>query len=351
MARISEIHYSNTHASSTGIGEFFEVALAPGENPADFFVSTYNENGNVFIDIALTTTGITSSVDPDTGETIYVIAGATFGFVLTDPDGGGSNNEAVALTDVSGPTNVVIDFYDVGGGTTAIEASNGAAAGATSTNLAGDFGASIQFNQPNPNTPVFGTANPGDAGILCFVAGTVIQTQQGDVPVEQLAAGDQIVTLDNGLQPIRWIGSRRVSGVGRFAPYRISAGHFGAKSDVWLSPAHRVLVTDWRAQMFFGQPQVLAAANMLQNHPGVSCVPQDTVTYYHMLFDEHQIVLSDGLASESFFPGPYALSTLEAAAQEEVLTLFPELAHGSGAYGQSSRTILRAFEVDMLLAH
>ena len=98
MARISEIHYSNTHASSTNVGEFFEVALAPGEDPADFFVSTYNQDGNVNLDIALTDPGITSSVDAGSGETIYVISGATFGFLLTDPNGGANNNEAVALT-------------------------------------------------------------------------------------------------------------------------------------------------------------------------------------------------------------------------------------------------------------
>lgn len=345
MARISEIHYSNTHASSTNVGEFFEVALAPGEDPADFFVSTYNQDGNVNLDIALTDPGITSSVDAGSGETIYVISGATFGFLLTDPNGAANNNEAVALTDVSGDPNVVIDFYDVGGGTTEIEANNGAAAGATSTNLAGDFGFSIQFNQPNPDTPVFAETTPGTA---CFVAGTPILTDKGPIPIECLTVGDRVHTMDNGLQPIRWIKSKTVPGHGRFAPYRIASGHFGATADVYFSPAHRILVRDWRADLFFGESEVLVPINALLKHTGITRAPRQTVTYFHMLFEQHQIVFSNAVASESFFPGPCGMEAFDAASQEEIITLFPELRTDVAAYGASARLIVQGFEAAML---
>lgn len=345
MARISEIHYSNTHATSTGVGEFFEVALAPGEDPADFFVSTYNQDGNVNLDIALTDPGITSAVDPGSGETIYMISGATYGFLLTDPDGGGSNNEAVALTDVSGDPNVVIDFYDVGGGTTGIGANNGAAAGATSVNLAGNFGFSIQFNLPNPDTPVFAPTSPGTA---CFVAGTPILTDKGAIPVENLTVDDRVHTMDNGLQPIRWIKSKTVPGHGSFAPYRIASGHFGATSDVYFSPAHRVLLRDWRAELFLGEAEVLIPISALANHTGIDRRPRQTVTYFHMLFDQHQIVFSNAVASESFFPGHRGMQAFDAACQEEIITLFPELRTDVAHYGASARLIVRGFEAAIL---
>ena len=43
--------------------------------------------------------------------------------------------------------------------------------------------------------------------IPCFTPGTLIATPQGEVPVEELKAGDQIITRDNGIQEIRWTGS------------------------------------------------------------------------------------------------------------------------------------------------
>ncbi|WP_341365875.1 Hint domain-containing protein [Yoonia sp. BS5-3] len=345
MARISEIHYSNDHASNTGVGEFFEVALSPGEDPADFVVSTYNQNGNVFVELPLTDPGITSTVNPGTGETIYVINGATYGFVLTDPNGGNSNNEAVALTDVSGTSNVVIDFYDVGGGTTAITANNGAAAGVTSTNLAGDFGFSIQFNQPNPDTPIFAETSPG---IACFVAGTPITTSKGAIPIEDLSVGDLVLTMDNGFKPIRWIKSQTVSGMGRFAPYKITAGQFRACADTYLSPAHRVLLKNWRAELFFGASEVLVPVNSLANHMGITRAPRAEVIYVHMMFDQHEIVFSNGVASESFLPGDSGLDAMGAETQEEIFALFPELADDLGLYGAPARPILRGYEARIL---
>ena len=46
------------------------------------------------------------------------------------------------------------------------------------------------------------------AGVPCFTAGTCIRTPRGEVPVETLKLGDQVLTLDNGPQEIRWIGKR-----------------------------------------------------------------------------------------------------------------------------------------------
>lgn len=350
MARISEIHYSNAHANATGVGEFFEVALSPGEDPADFFVSTYNQNGSVFLDISLADPGITATFDASTGETIYLINGATYGFLLTDPNSGSnSNNEAVALTDVSGGSNVVIDFYDVGGGTTNITATNGAAAGATSTNLAGDFGFSIQFNQPNPTTPVFNSTTPSTSGVVCFAKGTPILTHQGYVPIEDLREGDLIHTMDNGLHPIRWIGSRTVSGTGRFAPVRLSRGVFHAASDILVSPAHRVLLNHVQAQLLFDTREVLLPANRLTDLPGIDRAPCPEVTYFHMMFDTHQIVFADGLRSESFFPGDQAITALESESRDEVLSLFPELAMDLENYGTPARAVLRGFEAKALI--
>jgi len=71
MARISELHYSNAYASGDGGAEFVEVALQPGEDPADYVISLYNNDGTVGDEIRLTDVGVTSQVDPDNNEIIY----------------------------------------------------------------------------------------------------------------------------------------------------------------------------------------------------------------------------------------------------------------------------------------
>ena len=117
MARISELHYSNAYAASSGVSEFLEVSIGASEDPANFTVSFYQANGQVGIEIPLTSVPTAQvTVDADNNEVVYVISADDFPILLTDPNGGGSTNyEAYALTNTA--TGEVIDFYDIGGGT------------------------------------------------------------------------------------------------------------------------------------------------------------------------------------------------------------------------------------------
>ena len=116
MARISELHYSDAYASSSGINEFLEVALSASENAADFSISFYEADGTEGLVVSLTDAGVQMTYDTDSSEYVYVISADYFDILLTDPDGGGSGNyEAYAL--VNTDTSTVIDFYDIGGGT------------------------------------------------------------------------------------------------------------------------------------------------------------------------------------------------------------------------------------------
>ncbi len=55
------------------------------------------------------------------------------------------------------------------------------------------------------------------SGIICFTPNTMIATPLGSRAIETLKAGDLVITADNGLQPIRWIGRKQVSGARLFA--------------------------------------------------------------------------------------------------------------------------------------
>jgi hypothetical protein len=158
----------------------------------------------------------------------------------------------------------------------------------------------------------------------CFVAGTPIQTPAGDVPVEMLALGDRVTTLDRGPQRLIWIGRRTVSGRGKFAPVRFAPGAIGNPVALEVSPQHRMLIAGWRAEILFGEPEVLVAAVHLVDGDRITRAPRDRVTYVHLLFDRHEIILGAGVPSESFNPGATVLRA-DREIRNELADLFPNL--------------------------
>jgi len=196
-----------------------------------------------------------------------------------------------------------------------------------------------------------------DVGIVtvdsvpCFVAGTLIRTPTGEVAVETLAPGDLVMTQDDGAQPLRWIGQRRVAAQGNFAPIRIAPDTFGSHRELLLSPLHRVLIRDSLAELLFGEGEVLVAARDLVNDLSVRRIEGGTVEYIHILFDRHQVVFSEGLATESFLPGPQISNSFEADIVQEICTLFPEIDPETGAgYSPAARRTLKRYEARLLLA-
>lgn len=183
--------------------------------------------------------------------------------------------------------------------------------------------------------------------IPCFVRGARIRTPSGAVPVEALAVGDLVITLDEGPQPIRWIGRRPVPAQGRFAPVRIARG---ARRDLRVSPQHRILVRDGWAELMFGEAEILVAARDLVNDRTIRVEEgPGEVEYVHLMFDRHQVIFAEGLATESFLPGPMVMDGFEAAVREEICALFPELDPDTGAgYGPAARLSLKGYEAGAL---
>jgi hypothetical protein len=187
--------------------------------------------------------------------------------------------------------------------------------------------------------------------IPCFVAGTLIETAQGDIPVERLRVGDMVRTQDHGLQPLRWIGQRQVAAEGDFAPVRIMANTFGEHRPLLVSPQHRILIKNPVAALLFGEEEVLVAAKDLVNGRSVQRLGGGTVSYVHLMFDAHQIVFSEGLATESFLPGPQTSDLFEQAVLDEITALFPDMDPATGAgYGHAVRRMLKRYETELLLS-
>lgn len=186
--------------------------------------------------------------------------------------------------------------------------------------------------------------------VPCFVAGTLIRTPEGEVPVETLRPGDLVLTRDDGPQPLRWIGQRRVAAEGALSPVHIRADSFGAHRALTVSPQHRILIRDALAELLFGEAEVLVAAKDLVNGRSVRQVEGGTVDYVHLLFDRHQVVWSEGLATESYLPGPMTDSAFDAAALGELRAIFPDFDAQTGeGYGPAARRTLRHFEARVLM--
>ena len=181
-----------------------------------------------------------------------------------------------------------------------------------------------------------------DLGPPCFTAGTRILTVDGEQAIENLAVGDLVRTMDHGLQAVRWIGRSIVDATGRFAPVVFAPGAIGNQRQLRVSPQHRILVQGWQAELYFGCGEVLVPAKHLINGASVFQEKADTVTYFHMLFDRHEIVVSDGVLSESLYPGDQMLLA-DRSVVSELLALFPELAGAgkSGLYRTARATVKR----------
>jgi hypothetical protein len=172
------------------------------------------------------------------------------------------------------------------------------------------------------------------SGVPCFTRDTVILTQTGQRPIQALSIGDMISTLEDGLNPIRWIGHRSFDRAAlldnsRLWPVRILSGALGnglPRRDLLVSRQHRMLVQSKIAERMFGTSEVLVPAIKLTALPGIFV--DETVAgveYFHLLFDRHQVIFAENAPTESLFTGAEAMKSLGAEARREIFEIFPEL--------------------------
>ena len=193
--------------------------------------------------------------------------------------------------------------------------------------------------------------------IICFTPGTRIITQAGYVPIENLRAGDRVMTRDNGFQNIAWIGKRALSAQDlrtcpKLRPILIRRGALGPDlpdRDMMVSPNHRMLQMGGQVELHFGEAEVLTAAKHMTHYDGVETAQVGQTTYYHMMFDCHQIVMADGCWTESFYPGDEAIDATSQAQRDEIFQLFPELRTAEGRTRfETARSTLKRFEAALI---
>lgn len=183
---------------------------------------------------------------------------------------------------------------------------------------------------------------------ICFVAGTMIETRTGKKRVEDLRAGDLVSTLNNGPQVVRWVSQTTHPAIGELAPIRFEKGAIGNKRPLQVSPQHRMAVTDWQAELWFRNDGVLVPAKSFVNGISITQVFGGMVTYCHFMCDQHELVMSEGVVSESYHPGQMGVNNMTCETREELYALFPRLERDFGVYGPSALPDVRGPETAIL---
>lgn len=290
---------------------------------------TYPHTGT----FGIATAGSLTIDDSDgTGDTILGDFTHTDGADVPDQDVTASNVTGISIGDtLDSRYQYTFTGSDGSSGTIYFVATNGAA----------NYGPLIISDTAlDPSvTYTFGTFNTdGAVGysslVKCFARGTLIETPDGQVAIENLTEGDLVTTMDAASQPIRWIGSTKLTALElalqpKLRPIRVAKGMLGKNTpvkDLVLSPQHRILVRSAIAKRMFDIDETLIPVCKLTAIEGIDVLDDEVgVEYFHMLFDAHQIVFSEGAATESLYLGREAVKAIGAEAWEEISTLFPEI--------------------------
>jgi Ca2+-binding RTX toxin-like protein len=282
------------------------------------------------------------------GDQFGSVARAATGFTAAvgtfTPDGGGA---PIAFGGVGEPTfeQLLSGNYDPGTGRITPVGTYSVTGGVTS----GTIG-TISFEN-------FETIN---LNVLCFGSGTLIDTPTGRIPVEALQVGDLVTTLDGRTEAIRWTGHRKISAAEflmkpKLRPIRLPQGCLGGglpERDLVVSPQHRMLIRSRVAERMFESAEVLVPARKLVGMMGIH-IAEDiaSIDYWHILCDQHEVVLAEGAPSETLFTGPEALKTLGPEALEEIFAILPELALvDPKGVRPSARPIVKGPKLPKLLA-
>jgi hypothetical protein len=136
-------------------------------------------------------------------------------------------------------------------------------------------------------------------GCNCFLLGTRLLTQDGELPIEHLKIGDRAVTLDGETRTVRWIARiafDRESGTPwstEVQPIRVSKDALASgrpSRDLYLSPWHMLYLNG-----------VLVPVSTLSNGRTIAAASPatDRLEYFHVELDEHEVLLADGAPCES----------------------------------------------------
>ncbi|PTQ75689.1 Hint domain-containing protein [Celeribacter persicus] len=184
--------------------------------------------------------------------------------------------------------------------------------------------------QTAPALPVF------EAAFNAFARGALIPTVAGPVAIEDLLPGDEVVTVDNGVQQVEWIGSMALDTRGIRSPeahaerlYRITSDTFGLgrpTPDLMLGSGARYLLKTDGLKSWLGTAQAMAPiTGMVDGVSVIEVTPISAVRSYHLALGRHSLIRVNGVELESYHPGTAASAQLQGDLRARFMALFPHL--------------------------
>ncbi|MEM7545862.1 MAG: Hint domain-containing protein [Pseudomonadota bacterium] len=192
---------------------------------------------------------------------------------------------------------------------------------------------------------------------VCFSAGTMIRTRMGLQAVETLQPGDGVHVAEKPPQPVRWVGHRymmrsELQAKPHLCAVRIHANAFGLGvpwQDVVVSPQHRLALQSRSAELQHWTRHFLSAASAMVDGRSITREPPKTgQRYVHLLFDNHELLDTHGIWTESFYPGPTAMADFSAAKIASLRKACLHLRSDGGGYGPSALPVLRRRELALI---
>lgn len=170
----------------------------------------------------------------------------------------------------------------------------------------------------------------------CFVEGTLILTDRGEVPVEQIEVGDTVVTHFGQSEVVRWVGCKKINMSSPLLPRRDSllpicfpVGSLGKDlphQDLFVSRQHRMLLEGAQLDLNTGLDRAFAPAHHFEGSVAHDVQSAKSVTYYHILCDTHVVLRANGVPAESMLLGPEIEDGMRHSdTWEELTAIFPEL--------------------------
>ena len=137
---------------------------------------------------------------------------------------------------------------------------------------------------------------PVTSSVICFAHGTQIATPGGEVPVDQLAVGDRVLTASGDAVPIIWVGVGRVLVTPGVAVRRCRSSCVGSARR--QCPASRPASDQGHSLFLDG---VLIPVEFLVNHRSIQWDDRAReVSIYHIELATHDVLLADGAPAESY---------------------------------------------------
>jgi len=163
-----------------------------------------------------------------------------------------------------------------------------------------------------------------------FAQGTRIALADGrQVPVEDLAPGDAVITRDHGVQPLRWKGTVTLRAEGGFAPVTVRPGVMGNPGPLSVSPHHRLFLYRRDARALAGAAELLVQARHLVDGRTILRNEGGFVDYHSLVFDAHEVIYAEGVPCESLMVCPSVVTRLPEDLAAPLAEAFPGLSQRS----------------------